>query len=335
VTNGTQYAKRTVLRLAEQISAALTYGRGFRVRWFDDWHPLLDEALASLPETDSCPHELFRLLVQNRTAAAKRVALVTTHDGPVALVGLRRQGPYAWAPVTQWLVPGAVCPAKPEYLVPALAALGVELSIVWWRMERMPPEGSELRRLESVPTHRMRCSSDYERYWRTTRHFKTVANVRNRCRNLVLVVNVPGSAEWTIRNWDAKWRGKSATVHPSLDDRLLAATYFEQRGMLYTLSLLDRGELVAGNMMMAHGRDLVGLVNYRRSEYNRYGVGDRLIDLAFSFAVERGFEVLDIGGGHDYKRHWAPEDGAYWQFRICPQPLWGVRRALGWLGRLQ
>ena len=43
------------------------------VAWFDDWHPALDEALKSLPELDTCSHELFRLLIQNRSAAPKKV----------------------------------------------------------------------------------------------------------------------------------------------------------------------------------------------------------------------------------------------------------------------
>ncbi|HWO93739.1 MAG TPA: hypothetical protein VNL92_03155, partial [Dehalococcoidia bacterium] len=96
--------------------------RRLRVRWFDAWHPELDKALATLPEMPTCPHELFRMLMQNPIGARKQTALVTEDGRPVAVVGLRRKHRH-WEPVPQDPSPRAVAPAAPGFLVPALRAL--------------------------------------------------------------------------------------------------------------------------------------------------------------------------------------------------------------------
>ncbi len=95
--------------------------------------------------------------------------------------------------------------------------------------------------------------------------------------------------------------------------------------------LLDGTKVIAGATNTVHGSDLVAGVIYREPEYDWYGVGDRTIDLTFSFAAERGFETLDIGGGHSYKHHWAPQQGERWSFTICPTG----RRVGNWLIRQQ
>jgi GNAT superfamily N-acetyltransferase len=308
---------------------------GLKVDWFDGWHPILDEALQSLPEMETCPHELFRLLIENPGPARKRSALVTERGVPVAVVGLRQRGRYSWEPVTQWITPGAVFPAKPGYLMSALESLRIEVWVAWWRMASPPPASQLMRYLESTPTYRLSCSGDCERYWRETGHFKTIRRIRNRCRNYTLAINAPGSAEWTIRNWEAKWRPDPATVDPSLTDRIIAANYLEGQGRYYTLTLLDGDVRIGGATMTVHHGDAVAGVLHRDLEYRRQGVGDRLIDLSFTFAAERGFETFDIGGGHHYKSHWARQEGERWWFNICPEPLYGVKQTLNWARRLR
>ncbi len=126
------------------------HGR-LRVRWFDRWHPALDEALQLLPEHDCCPHELYGLVVQNPGPARKRTALVTEDGVPVAVAGLRQIGRAQWEPVTQWLVPGIVFPAQRGYLMPALQALRRDISVGWWRMNSPPPTVPGMSRLEATP----------------------------------------------------------------------------------------------------------------------------------------------------------------------------------------
>lgn len=308
---------------------------GLDVVWFDGWHPALDEALPGLPEIESCPHELFRLLIQNPGPAHKSSALVTERGVPVAVLGLRQRGRYSWEPVTQWIVPGAIFPAKPGYLIPALEAARQEVWVAWWRMEHAPPPSKLMRCLESTPTYRLHCSGDFEKYWRENGYFKTIRRTRNRCRNLTLAINSPGSAEWTIRNWQARWSEDPASVDPSLSDRILAAEFLASRGRHYALLLLDGDVPVGGATMTVQNRDVVAGVLYREPQYDRLGVGVRLIDLSFSFAAENGFEVFDLGGGHDYKKHWAPQQGERWWFNLCPEPLFWVKQAVRWARKLR
>lgn len=298
----------------------------FAITWFDHWHPKLDEALEQLPELDACPHELFRLLVQNPVSARKRTALITERGVPVAVVGLRQRGAHSWDLVTQWIVPGGLYPAKPGYQVSALTALQVDVWVGWWRMERPPPPSPLIRYSESKPTYRMRCAEDHEAYWRQTSHFKTVRQNRNRCSKFALAVNPPGGAEWVINRWGAKWQTNPLYPDPSLSDRIVAAKYLEKHGRYFSLLLLDQENPIGGATLSVHQKDLVAGVLYRDPEYESYGVGGRLIDLSFAFASESSFETLDIGGLEGYKKYWAPEAGARWWFNLCPEPLFRVKQ---------
>jgi hypothetical protein len=232
--------------------------------------------------------------------------------------------------VTQWITPGVVFPALPHYYLPVLEALGIDVWIAWWRMENEPPSSPLTRYMQSTPTHRLHLTEDYEHYWRADGLFKTIRHVRNRCRGLALEINAPGSAEWTIRNWEAKWRSDCAGADASLPDRLLAAEYLQDRGRYYTLTLWDHDSCAGGATMTAHGKDLVAGVSYRDPHYDRCGVGDRLIDLSCAFGAEHGFQMFDIGGGHEYKQHWARQEGEHWLFDLCPEPLFRAKQAVHW-----
>lgn len=306
-----------------------------KVTWFDSWHPALDEALRTLPEMEACSHELFRLLIQNPTSVHKRIALITRQGVPIAVAGLRQRGRYSWEPVTQWIIPGAVFPAQSECLIPALEAIRSEVWVAWWRMENSPPPSRLMRYMESTPTYRMRCSDDFEQYWRKNGFFKNIRNMRNRCQDFVLTVNAPGAAEWVIKNWGAKWLDDSALGSPSLSDRILAAKYMESCGRHYTLTLLDQDTPIGGTTNTVHKNDLVAGVLYREPQYERQGVGIRLIDLVFSFAAENGFEMFDMGGGHDYKKQWAPQEGERWWFNISPEPLYRAKQVINWVRGLR
>lgn len=316
-----------ITRLKDQL---LPHHHGLHVTWYDAWHPALDAALGVLPETDTCPHELYRLLIRQQGPVPKRTALVTDHGTPVAVVGLRHRGRRAWEPLTQWITPGVVFPACPGYHLPVLEALGVDVWVAWWRMESEPPPSLLTRCLQTTATYRLALTENYEQYWREDGWFKTVRHVRNRCRELAVEVNAPGATEWTIRQWAAKWHGDCADADAGLPDRLLAAEYLTKIGRYYTLTLADQGAWVGGVTMMAHGENLVARVIYRDPHYDRCGIGDRLIDLSFSFGAEHGFRKFDLGGGHDYKKHWAPQEGEHWLFDVCPESIYMAKQALHW-----
>lgn len=304
--------------------------RGLRVMWFEGWHPALDEALRTLPEAESCPHELYRLLVQNPTPSRKRIALITEQGRPVALVALRQRYGLPWEPVTQWLIPGLVFPACSGFTAKALEALGMELRVAWWRMAVPPPQSRWVRYSESTPTYRFPCSGDFEHYWRETGHFKDIRNKRNRCRNFTVTVNLPGATEWVMKNWETTWFNAIERLDSSLADRIVAAQYLEAQNKHYTFLLSDQGDPIGGATAIVHGNTLVAGVIYRAPEYEKYGIGIRLIDLIFSFAAETGFDWIDIGGGQEYKKRWAPQDGEHWHFTLCPEPLYQLRQMVKW-----
>jgi hypothetical protein len=233
------------------------------------------------------------------------------------------------------MIPGAVFPAQPGYLIPALEALGSEVWVNWRRVGGPPPSSRLMRYLKATPLHLIRFSNDYERYWRETGLFKNIRNMRNRCKDFELAVNSPGSAEWTLRNAAEKWRDNPATTSRAIDDWavsdwIVAAKYLENLGRHYTLTLLDQGTPIGGSTMFVHRNDAVGGLIYRKPGYERYGIGVRLLDLCTSFAAESGFETFDLGGVADYKQNWAPQEGELFLFNLCPEPLFRAKQAVSW-----
>jgi hypothetical protein len=307
---------------------------GLRVTWFDSWHPSLDVALQSLPEMETCPHELFRMLAGQHGAEQKRLALVTEKGEPVAVVGLRRISKrYRYELVTWVIVPDSVFPAKPGYHLPALEALGVEVIVGWRRMASAPPPSLLMRDHERMPVHQMTCLDNFEEYWRTAEsgHWNTIKRSRKRCKDFTFAVNAPGAADWTIRNWGKVWN-----IDPVLvEDSLMIAKYFEECGKFFTLLLLDQEKPLAGHTFIPHGNCLVWEHTYRDPEYDSLGVGTRLMDLAFSWAVESGFDAIDLGGQHSYKSRWAPENGEVSIFTICPEPLFQMKQLQSWMRRIR
>ena len=307
---------------------------GLKVTWFDNWHPELDAALKYLPEVENCPHELTRLLIQNQCPVQKKTALVMDKTEPVAVIGLRQRGQFSWELLTQWIIPGLVFPAKSEYIIPALEAIGRDTWVAWWRMKQPPPQSPSIRYLESTPTYRMSLSDDFEQYWRENGFFKTIRRIRNRCRDYTLKVNPPGSAEWIIRNWETRWRKNPSVMDPGVPDRIFAAKYLEGFNLYYSLMLFDGETPIGGATMTVQDNQLIAGVLCRDRKYHHDGIGDRLIDLSFSFGAERGFDCFDIGGGHNYKKHWARQEGEHWLFNMCPSPLYQMKQITKWVRRL-
>jgi GNAT superfamily N-acetyltransferase len=317
-------------RIKEVAKSLVAHGvaarQGLSTKQFDEWHPELDEALKALPEGEICTHDLFRLLMKNRSSARKQTVLVTEKGEPVALAGLRSRGDY-WEPVTKWIIPGLPFPMKDGYAGRVLAALGVDVRVAWWRCDSPPPITAYTRGVESSPRYGMRCSEDFEAFWRETGHFKNVRKVRKRCRDFALEVDRKGFAEWTLRNWEERWRPKGLAEMLDLEDRLLALKDLEDRGLYHTLALLDQDKPAASATVIVHQNEVVGQYNYRDPEYDWHGAMTRLIESVFFWAKERGFARVDIGGVQDYKSRWAPEDGERWEFRVCPDYLLLARRA--------
>jgi GNAT superfamily N-acetyltransferase len=178
--------------------------------------------------------------------------------------------------------------------------------------------------MELTPVYQMRCSEDFEEYWRQSGHWNTVQRSRKRCRDFSFAVNKPGAAEWIIKNWGPTWEQKPIVMQ----DSILVAKYLETQGLHYSFILHDQDKPVAAHTFMLQGNDLVWAITYRDPAYDSYGVGTRLMDLAFHWAKDAGFKTIDLGGRHDYKIRWAPKASELWLFNVCPEPIFRVKQAI-------
>ena len=309
-----------------------------QVAWFDQWRPVLDNALHELPEMENCPHELFRLIMENPSSTRKRTALVMDGTRPVAVVGLREKGRH-WVPAMQGIIPESIAPARDGFLFPALKALGADVRIGDWPTP--PPESTPARNVTAVPVFNIDCQSDYEGYWRKSHYMETVRDARKRTEAMTFEVDGPGSAALTIANWTEKWQDHPDQQTIIASDLAVAAEYCEQRNQWHSFLLLDGDVPVAGMTGPVHGNHLVLTVSFRDPRYDRRGVGVRILDLIVQWAVAQGLAKVELGGWYGYKAKWAPQDGERWDFRICPlrqylreQAIWKARAVPGRLRAL-
>lgn len=301
--------------------------RRLHTDWFEAWHPDLDAAISALPSMEMCPPDLYRQLAVNRGAGAKRTALVTDRGAPVAVIALRREADH-WTPVTTWIVPGVDVPVRDGCLLDALVALEVPVRLAWWRRDSAPPASHLLEDLQGVATHQLTCVGDFEAFWKESGQWRHVQKARKKCSGLTVAVNRPGAAEWTIRSWSRRWAKPDALELPTTDDHLLVARYWEPHGRHVTISLLDGDRIAASDTVLAHGTDIVGLINYRDPAYDELGIGTRMLDATQQWAVAAHYRTHDFGGGFDYKRRWAPPAGMRWTFMVRPHPLANVAKAV-------
>lgn len=292
--------------------------KGYKLFCFNSWDPVLDDALAELPEAAVCPHDLYRELLRLPGERGERLLLVEEKGVPLALAGLRgRRGP-PYELVTQWLVPGFLFPVRDQAFWPVIEALGIRLHLALWRTPFTPPEADWARHVKATPTYGVDCKADFEAFWRQSSHFKSIRKARNRCKDFDFRVNAPGMRQWTIRNWGHTWgpgHGRSIEDVPA---RLLLSEHLERDGDFYTLSLHDGDRPIAGATLIIHDGDAVAYVNHREGVYDRHGAMVCLIDHCFAWAREKGFKHLDIGGTNAYKRHWAPELGHKYELTVNP-----------------
>ncbi|HEY6202666.1 MAG TPA: GNAT family N-acetyltransferase [Candidatus Limnocylindria bacterium] len=311
-----------VLNVIERVRVPSIDRRGLRVRWFERWERTLDEALAALPETEASPHELLGLLMRNPSAMAKRTALVTDRDRPVAVLGLRRRKMF-WEPVWGGGVNERFRLAVAEgYASAALAATGANV----WIMSRDRPSASNaVRAVTELPRFGAPLSGAYEEHWKSSSQWDSVKQARRRSAAFTLEVDAPGSAEWTLRNWARKW-----SAHEAESDLLAAAEFYADRSRFHAFRLYDGVTPIAGCTYIVDGTVLLAQLNYFDAAYRRNGVQTRLDDLVFAWARTR-YSTMDLGCSYQadsYKRRWAPRDGSSWLWNVAPLHLHLVREGV-------
>ncbi|UCI29358.1 GNAT family N-acetyltransferase [Mesorhizobium sp. B4-1-4] len=288
-------------------------GTGLQVTWFGQWNVRLDDALSRLPASDACPHGLFRLLASNTIGHRKRIALVHEENTPVAIAALRRTPDERWVPVTHYIVPGFVLPSQPGRVLDAVASLGVTVDLGFWRSEQGPQSHGAVRRFWSEPSFGMDTADDFEAYWRKTGELYSIRAARRKCGGFSVGLNQPGAAELIIEEWGEAW----GVDRDEIADRVAAAEYMENDGRLVSILLMDEDRKVGGITCIIHDDELVHGVPFRNHHYDKFGVGKYIFYLVFEVARKLNLKAVDLGGGHAYKRRFAPTKGSKYEMRVC------------------
>lgn len=314
----------------ERLSAIQASRRhDLRVTWFRQWCQELGAAVDQLPEMSACPRELYTELVTLRSPTEKQIALVSRRGEPVAVICVRHRE-RDWVPVTHYVLPGAVAPALPGFLFPALLALGRDLRVAFWRLPAAPTGDPWVRQIESAETYQLDLSSAFEAYWKSTGQIRRVQKARKRCSKLDVVFDHPGSGAQTVREWEKQWREPGAPPRSDLLERTRAVEYLEKHKRAHTVAARDGDDMVAALTLIVHNGDIVWQYSYRDSRYDRYSVGHYLFDIAIHWAAREGYAKFDFGAEYPtQKRLWAPANGKKLEYHIRP-PLLDMRAGLAW-----
>ena len=305
-----------------------------RPRWFRSWNSELDLALNALPEAECCSRELFRILCTNQDTYKTFAIVEDETEEPIGVVCLRRREAFNdWVPLTHYSIPGMIFPTKEGSLGKVLSVLNRNVSIAWWRMGEFSADIDGVRSLEVTPTYEIDLTGDHEKYWRKYSHLTAVKRERNRCKDYEVRMGGEGMTEWLITSSERKWREMPTVQRPDLHDKLIIAEYLERQGKNFTFTLHDNGKPMGGHTFLVHDKSLVWQYTYRDSQYNELGVGTYLMDIAVKWAIESGFNAIDLGGDHsEHKRRWGPIKGSKTSIHICPKYLVVMHRGQEILG---
>jgi GNAT superfamily N-acetyltransferase len=291
--------------------------RKLAVTWFDAWHPVLSDALAEMPEAGTCPHELTELLMRCDSPTTRKVALVKNGNDPVAVIALRRKGRH-WEPISHSICPGYWIPAKENWRLASLVALRKDVRI---ESPQPPPPDRNVWRASSIATYKADLAGDYERYWRESGFIKAVRPARKRCERFELAVDRTDAIEWTLKSWEKRWRDHPAQETLVVNEILAASLYFQERALCHSFLLLDGERPVAGHIFFVHQGSLRSVWTAYDPEYAWHRVGTALLVRVFDWAKSRGFDQIDLAGGHDYKGKAAPAAAEEWTFDVGPTYL--------------
>ena len=295
---------KAAVRLLEGTSTRATFHRGLKVDWFKAWEQPLGDALATLPELPSCSHELLAILAANPTRAEKRHALVSRRGQPVAVVSLRRRKDF-WEPVTEHCVPSwDLFPTAPaESHGDVTRALGLEVRVGGYDADPTP-----LRPHHSIPyvTYQADLRGNFEGHWRDADRMNSIKQARKRTAGYQVRADHAGDAEWNADTWFEMWKDDPEEQYLAAEDRRRVWPTLVKQGKLHTVVLVDGDHPVAGAVFFTTERGLLFVCTARDKSRGSQAVGTRVLDASFHWASEAGFQELDLGGGGDYKRWWAP-----------------------------
>jgi hypothetical protein len=303
-------------------------GRRPRTRWFEHWEPVLDDALRVLPESETCSHDLFRVLATNASPAPKRLALVLDGEDPIAVVALRKRN-YHWDLVTEGVVPYAFPPCAAGREIDALHALGLFVWVNEW--ERPLPRERSVRFVQHEQVFQVSTRTDFDAFWRQRGNMNSVKKARRRSQRfgeVTLEIDAPGAERWTIDGWAQTWADHAWNETVAAPDIAAAAAYLAPRGRYHAFRLLINGEPAAGLNLFVRGSTLIMMNSARDRRFDRAGAGIHLDELFYRWSGDSAYETVELGGGFEYKQRWADPVHTRARFSVAPAHLALARSGL-------
>ena len=301
--------------------------------WLTRWSNDITQAVRSLPGHPLCDHDLYLELLKQSLEANGAVAVVTKQGIPQVVLGLAPDGRWRWKNVTNWMIPGFIgATSDPRDILPAFAQSHREVFVAWWRMP-VPPAGPAIQEMRAVDTHELQLA-DRDKFWRQGRTMKNIRHARSKCADLEITINEPGGAEWVIRSAATKWNGSSAASTLETNLRIEIARALEPTGKHVTFVLRDGDRRLAGTTNIIDGDTIVGVGLYRDESVGSLPTGVRVMAEVFDYADGHGFVSVDMGGGYDYKSHWAPASGTRYDVVVAPRAVYSGRRKASQLLKL-
>ena len=289
-----------------------------KIKWYSDWHSEIDDALKVIPSHPFWPHEMLNTLF-HASSGQKKIALISDHCTPIAVVALRSFDGEIFEPLAQtFSIPEFHVIGDINETADLLFSLNIKLKISWWKIPYALPNQSarEIKQIKVKTHYILDLSEEPDIYWGTSSLLKTVKRARKLSSAFTLRVNPPGGAEWITNSWGVRWNINQGNI----SDRTLAAQTLEVLGRHFTFIFYD-GELpVAGNTFIIHRGEAIGLLTHCEENYRSYNLGNCLFDVVIHWAKDNGICFFDMGTTQDYKKKWAPESDKNWVlFEYTPQ----------------
>lgn len=299
-------ASHTVLDRLGRLTSRLQYP-SLDVAHFDEWNADLEDALRALPELRGVSHDAYIQLALP-TEVPKRHALVSDHDGPLAVISVRQRD-RAWEPVTLGCIPDAISPCRSnQALGQALKASALNIRVDFGLEEA---ESYSPTFLFPYEVHQIDLEGDYEAHWRKKGNHKNTKRAAKRCAEMTLRIDDPGASHRLVEFWRAAWADDPRNEACSATDRdrfwsALSTEPYEDGLQLVTVELMAGDDVAAGTIGIRDGKHFILQCLSRNPEYDWHMAGTRAIEATVELAVEQNCTIVDFGGGGGYKRWWAP-----------------------------
>jgi hypothetical protein len=303
----------------ERVAKAM-HDRGLRVEWASEWSAQHDRALDELALGDEATR--WAQILGQPTGARKCHAVVRVDGELVGVVTLRRR-PGFWEPVSAQCLPGTPIACRDEHLGRVLRGLGVEVRIGSLFTDPAPLDPTSAYSYERYGAD---LRGDYEAFWPGD-----LFRARKKAVGLEARADHAGDLAWIIDRWEEFWREHPNDEVAAAQDRRNLWPELQREGHVHTVVMHDAGTPAAGCVLVCFDGVAKFDCTGRDPSFDRRRAGIRALDASFAWAAGAGYEVLDVGGGGEYKSVWGPVYATSYGAHFVPKVIRvarGVRRRL-------